>query len=144
MSMNARFLWTVVVSVVLPVAAYAQGFTPYPGATPDQAAADAAMKVAGSGTRVGVYLTGDPFEKVAAFYRALYKETKMPGNPMTLPNGAKVKWAFFILDGAKDLSTSKSWMKVQRPYIGDVVMQGPTPQFKDIRDVTVIETVQKM
>ncbi len=141
--MKARSLWILLLSMALPVAANAQSFTPYPGSRPDQATADAAMKLAGSGTRVGVYLTDDPFEKVAAFYKALYKETKVPGNPLTLPSGEKVKSAYFVLDAAKDLSTSKSWMKVQRPYIGDVVMQGPTPQFKDIRDVTVIETVEK-
>ena len=128
--------------MALPATANAQSFTPYPGSTPDQATADAAMKLAGNGTRVRVYLNDDPFEKVAAFYKVRYKETTC-GNSPTLPNGEKVKWACFVLDGAKDLSTSKSWMKVQRPYIGNVVMQGPTPQFQDIRDVTVIETVEK-
>jgi len=140
--MRARSLGVLLLAMALPAAANAQSFTPYPGSKPDQATADAAMKLAGSGTRVGVYLSDDPFEKVAAFYKARYKETAC-GNRPTLPSGETVKWACFVLDGAKDLSTSKSWMKVQRPYIGNVVMQGLTPQFQDIRDVTVIETVEK-
>ncbi len=140
--MRVILSWILVLAVTLPVAATAQSFTPYPGSKPDQAAADEAMKRAGAGKLVGVYLTNDPFEKVVAFYRTLYKETRGAG-PSRLSNGQKVQWAFFVLDGAKDLSASKSWMKIQRPFIGDVVMQGITPQYRDVRDVTVIETVEE-
>jgi len=141
--MKAVLFVVPVLCLALVSAATAQGFKPYPGSAPDEAAAKAAMQAAGSGTRVAVYITGDPFEKVAAFYKTLYKEYQMPRKAGTLPNGQQIKWAFFILDGAPDLSTSKSWMKVQWPYVGEITMQGSTPQFKDIRDVTVIEAVEK-
>jgi len=39
---------------------------------------------------------------------------------------------FFIFDGAEDLTSSKLWVKVQRPYIGE-----------DVRDVTAIVVTEK-
>ena len=92
--------------------------------------------------RVGVYTTGDPFERVVAFYKPRYKETDC-GKAPTLPNGQNVQWACFVLDGAEHLWTSKSWMKIQRPYIGELTVQGGPAQLKDVRDKTVIETVEQ-
>ncbi len=40
--------------------------------------------------------------------------------------------AYFIFDGAKDLMSSKLWVKVQRPYIGE-----------EVRDVTAIIVSEK-
>jgi len=40
--------------------------------------------------------------------------------------------AFFIFDDAKDLASSKLWVKVQRPYIEN-----------DVRDITVILVTEK-
>ncbi len=133
---------TVISALALPPAAAAQAFTPYPGSTFDQAASDAAAKAGGGSMRVGVYVTPDPFDKVVAFYKARYKEIAC-GNPPALPNGQRVRWACFALDGAANLWTSKSWMKVQRPYVGQVSFQGGPAQFNDVRDATVIETVVK-
>ena len=39
------------------------------------------------------------------------------------------------VDGGKDLKESKFWMKVQHPFVGGA-------DSKDIRDVTLIQTVQ--
>jgi hypothetical protein len=52
-----------------------------------------------------------------------------------LPSGQQIQWAFFIIDAEKDLKSSKYWMKIQRPYVGGA-------DGKDIRDVTVIQTVR--
>jgi hypothetical protein len=46
--------------------------------------------------------------------------------------GYDLKEVCCIFDSAKDLSTSKLWIKVQRPYIGE-----------DIRDVTAIVVSEK-
>lgn len=129
-------------------AAWAADFKPYPGARVDEAATrDARQAAAQSPLQIQtlvptIYLTGDPFEKVAAFYRGQAREYRMPGRqgraPQKLPGGQEIKEAYFIFDGAKDLVTSRRWAKVQRPYIGGMKMVGRTPQFQDIRDVTVI------
>ena len=133
---------TLVAALALPAAVGAQSFTLYPGSTFDRAASDAAMKASGGAMRVGIYVTGDPFEKVVAFYKPRYKETAC-GNAPALANGQRIQWACFVLDGADHLWTSKSWMKVQRPYVGEARLQGGPAQFKDVRDATVIETVEK-
>jgi hypothetical protein len=123
-------------------------FKAYPGARVDEAATRAASQDAAQSPLqaremvITIYLTNAPFEKVAAFYRARAREYKMPGRqgagPEKLPGGQELKAAYFIFDGARDLVTSRCWAKVQRPYIGGVQMQGRTPQYQDIRQVTVI------
>jgi hypothetical protein len=66
----------------------------------------------------------------------------MPGMPKgrKLQNGQELKQAYFIFDGAKDLSTSKNWAQVQRPLIGSI---DENLQPRDIRDVTVINVSQR-
>lgn len=128
-------------------AALAADFKPYPGARMDEAITQAARQAAAQSPLQPqdlvptIYLTNDPFEKVTAFYRGLAREYRMPGPQdvvQKLPGGQEIKEAYFIFDGAKDLVTSRRWAKVQRPYIGGVKMEGPTPQYQDIREVTVI------
>jgi hypothetical protein len=126
----------------------AADFKPYPGATVDEAATRAARQDAAQSPLqlkemvITIYLTNTPFEKVAAFYRGLAREYKMPGSqdrgPQKLPSGQELKAAYFIFDGSPDLVTSRRWAKVQRPYIGDMKMVGRTPQYQDVREVTVI------
>jgi hypothetical protein len=112
----------------------AQDFKPYPGSKLDQKGTRDASAAA-PGKQSDVYTTDDAFDKVYAFYKGLYKEyTMMRGTPR-LPSGQQLKWAFFILDGAQDFSKSKYWMKIQRPYVGGA-------DSKDIRDLTVIQTVR--
>jgi hypothetical protein len=138
----------VVLTCALAAAALAADFKPYPGARLDEATTREARQSAAQspfqpqGMVPTIYLSTAAFEKVAAFYRGLAREYKMPGkqgrSPQKLPGGQELKEAYFIFDGAKDLMTSRRWAKVQRPYVGGMKMVGRTPQFQDIRDVTVI------
>jgi len=112
----------------------AQDFEAYAGSKLDEKASREASAAA-PGKQSEVYTTGDAFDKTYAFYKGLYKEYAMPGSGPKLPSGQQIKWAFFIIDGGKDLSGSKYWMKVQRPYVGGA-------DGKDIRDITVIQTVR--
>jgi hypothetical protein len=126
-----------------------QGFKTYPGATkftpPVTEETKKALNELPPGTQSSYYLTDDSFEKVTEFYKGFAKEYTMPLGRRggKLPNGQEMKAAFFIFDGAKDLATSKSWAKVQRPYIGSVEMKGLVPEYHDIRDVTAITVVEK-
>jgi hypothetical protein len=117
----------------------AQDFKPYPGSRFDDKASQQVSAVE-SGMEVQVYTTGDDFEKVRAFYGSLYREVAAPFPKPTLPHYKEVKWAFFVLDGAKDLMHSNYWMKVQRPYIGTVDDEA---DFQDVRDMSVIQTVRR-
>jgi hypothetical protein len=112
----------------------AQDFKVYPGSKPDEKASrEASATVPGKQSQV--FTTDDPFEKVYSFYKSLYKEFTMSHSSPKLPSGQPIQWAFFILDGAKDLANSKYWMKIQRPYVGGADGQ-------EIREVTVIQTVR--
>jgi hypothetical protein len=129
-------LFLVVVGMLLAtvnVPCLAQDFKPYTGSKLDEKASREATAAA-PGKRSEVYTTGDAFDKVYAFYKGLYKEYPMRGSPR-LPSGQQIKWAFFIIDGGKDLVSSKHWMKIQRPYVGG-------DKGQDIRDITVIQTVR--
>jgi hypothetical protein len=112
----------------------AQDFKPYAGSKLDEKATREASATA-PGKVSEVYTTSDSFDKVYAFYKALYKEFAMPRQPPKQPSGQQIKWAFFILDGGTNLSNSKYWMKIQRPYIGGV-------DGSDTRDITVIQTIR--
>jgi hypothetical protein len=84
-----------------------------------------------------VYTSSDSFQKVALFYKGIAKEYMMPRASGTSGKPKKYEnydlWeAYFIFDGAKDLSSSKLWAKVQRPYIGE-----------NVRDVTAIVVTEK-
>lgn len=113
----------------------AQDFKPYPGAQLDEKLSREASAAA-TDRESKVYTTSDSFDKVYAFYKGLYKQdTGMPPGPK-LPSGQQVQWAFFLIDGGKDLSTSKHWMKVQYPMLAG-------PDGKDVRNVTHIHVVRK-
>jgi hypothetical protein len=112
----------------------AQDFKPYTGSKLDEKASREASAAA-PGKQSEVYTTDDAFDKVYAFYHGLYKEYTMRSSGPKLPSGQQIRWAFFIIDGGKDLSSSKLWMKIQRPYVGGT-------DGKDIRDISVIQTVR--
>jgi hypothetical protein len=112
----------------------AQDFKPYTGAKlDDKASREASAAVPGKESQV--YTTGDALDKVYAFYKGTYKEFSMRSTGPTLPSGEQVKWYFFILDGGTTLANSKLWMKIQHPYVGGA-------DGKDIRDLTIIQTVR--
>jgi hypothetical protein len=143
-----KFSVLVGLTFLVAAGALAADFKPYPGARVDEATTKEARQAAAQSPLQSIemvptiYLTSDPFEKVAAFYRGPAREYKMPGSqdrgPQKLPGGSELKEAYFIFDGAKDLVTSRRWAKVQRPYIGGMKMVGRTPHYQDVREVTVI------
>ncbi len=116
----------------------AQDFKQYPGSHLDENASHQASETSRS-LQCEVYTTTDNYDKIYAFYKGLYKEFPTPFPAQKLPNGQEIKWAFFILDGGKDLAHSQYWLKIQRPYIGTIGDGGL--DFKDIRDLSVIQTV---
>lgn len=138
--------------LLMAVVALGQTTKIYPGAkkyTPDtdetKEAAKQAEKATPPGMQQAIYMSDDPYEKVAAFYRGAGKEYILPGmrGDAKLPSGQPMLQSFFLLDGASDLQSSRNWVKVQRPFIGSVSMKDGVPEFKDIRDVTAIIVVEK-
>jgi hypothetical protein len=112
----------------------------YPGAKIDQAGTEEAKVAAGAQPEleVTVYTTPDPFDKVVAFYSKNGREFKPIGSrTRKLPNGQEMKDAFFLLDEGESLATSKRWVKLQRPYLGQYGLARNGAQ-SDIRDVTAI------
>ncbi len=122
-----------------------QAFKLYPGATKLAKESEEATKKMPDSGEATVYVTNDPFEKVVAFYKGFAKEYAFAGmNKLsTLPSGQSIASTFFLFDGGTNLRNSKTWVKVQRPYIGSVKMNGATPEYSDIRDVTTILLTQK-
>ena len=136
----------IVVSLLFALnSGFAQAFKPYPGATKLAKESEEGTKLLAGSGESSIYTTNDSYDKVVAFYRGFAKEYTVPGMPKTtkLPSGQEMVSTFFIFDGATKLGTSKSWAKVQRPYIGSVKMNGATPEYGDIRDVTAIVSSQK-
>lgn len=117
---------------------------PYPGAKTDEKATKEARQE--TGMAATIYTTSDSFDKVYAFNKNIAKEYKMPPSegPFNLRSGGVLKEAYFIFDGAGDIMSSKSWIKIQRPYMGRMKANfPPNPKYvediyEDIRDVTVI------
>ena len=147
---KAKFLGMALLILAVATDVSGQGFRVYPAATrftpPDTERTREAMKALPPDTEASYYLTNDAFEKVVAFYKDIGKEYTMPypKKGAKLPNGQELKEAYFIFDGAKDIVSSKSWAKVQRPYIGWVEFKpGSVPQYQDVRDVTAIVASQK-
>jgi len=117
-------------------AGIAQELKLFPGSHLDEAASSEASKTV-PGKESKVYTTSESFEKVLAFYKSLYKQdTSMPPAGPKLSSGQQIQWAFFIIDSGTKLSNSNYWMKIQHPLVGGT-------DGKDIRDVTVIQSVRK-
>jgi len=129
----------------LPVLGFSSSFKVYPGAkledvyVPKQSETEAKFSKA---PKVIIFTTNDLFENVVAFYRGIGREYRMPGmggKPMILSSGQELKEAYFIFDNATDLSTSKHWIKVQRPYLNrTLTREGFQGKYEKIRDVTAI------
>lgn len=130
------FSWTAVI--------FAGGFKVYRGANLDDIY-EAGQSEAGSkmskATKIMVFTTSDFFENVVAFYRSISREYRIPGGgkPMKLSSGQELREAYFILDDAGDIMTSKHWIKIQRPY---VVMgqtgKGFRGKYGAVREITAI------
>lgn len=129
------------VVLVLSPFVFASEFKVYPGAKIDEKttkeANEAAQGAKMSNVKSTIYTTTDSFPKVTSFYKGMSKEYIMPRASGTSGKPKKYEKydlyeAFFIFDDAKDLASSKLWVKIQRPYIGN-----------DVRDITVILVTEK-
>jgi len=133
-----RAVLSVLGILAIVILAQAGDFNAYPGATLDERATSDAndlSRKSGMSSKVTVYTTSDPFERVAAFYKGIGKEYVMPGMSKKGP-----RLSFFLFDTGKDLATSKLWAKVQRPAMG--LYQQDVKENKT-RDLTVIMLVDK-
>ncbi len=112
-----------VMFLLLLAPGFSASFKVYPGAKledvyePKQSEAGTKMSTS---PKVIIFTTNDLFENVVAFYRGIAREYRVPGmgrNPVKLSSGQELKEAYFILDGATDLSVSQHWIKIQHPYL---------------------------
>lgn len=136
MRLSRTALVAVVIVFISCMTVCASDFKVYPGAKIDEKLTKeandlGAKSVTGSKMTVPkatIYTTGEAYEKVYSFYKGVGKEYQMPnvsGTKNKLPSGKELKSSFFIFDGAKDLMTSKLFAKIQRPYIGMDMKEGP-------------------
>jgi hypothetical protein len=92
--------------------------------------------------KVIIFTTKDFFENVVAFYQGIAREYRMPGSggkPMKLSSGQEFREAYFILDDAGDIMTSKHWIKIQRPYLSrERTKEGFKGKYGTAREVTAI------
>ena len=147
-------IWILALAVLFALSApgFSTPFKVYPGARLEgvyetkQPEAPGKMAAAVKVKRI-TFTTYDPFETVVAFYRTLAKEYRTPGgggNPVRLPSGQELKEAYFILDGARDLSTSEHWIKIQRPYIDRDQTGGASyGKYEQAKEVTAIIEEEK-
>jgi hypothetical protein len=134
----------ILVVLGLSLLVQAQESKRYRGARLDAAATEEARRAAGAAGvwEVSVYTTSDSFDKVYTYYKSVAYEYQVLGKrTRKLPNGQELRDAFFLLDDAKELASSKLWVKIQRPYIGAGLARGSGAA--DIRDVTAIVQSQR-
>ncbi len=147
-----RFMTLVAALLTCTAIAATVALKPYPGAKVDEKASQTAttmLKALGekkaSMLKATVYMTGDAYEKVTAYYLAKGKETHPPSTEpddlKTLPSGEKIEEIYIIFDGTKDIIASNAWAHIQRPFVGTMAMVGGKVKMDDIRDVTVITVV---
>ncbi len=128
------------VAIMFSIVVFGQEFKVYPNAKLDEELtkeANEAAKEVKMNIETLIYTTNDSFQDVCDFYIKIGVEYTMPKASGTKGKPKKYEdydlyEAFFILDGAKDLSSSKLWIKVQRPYIGE-----------EIKDITTILVSKK-
>ncbi|WP_319405415.1 hypothetical protein [uncultured Desulfosarcina sp.] len=104
-----RVLYGILTVLALFVAisiTYTEGFELYPGAKLDKQLTKESARQAAQAkldTKPSIYVTGDSFDKVFAFYRGGGKEYKMPyagpGKAQRLPSGKELKIAFLSSTG---------------------------------------------
>ena len=142
---TGAFILTFLIFFTFSTAVFAASFRVYPGAKLEdvyetkQPEAGAKMSKA---PKVIIFTTNDFFENVVAFYRGTGREYRIPGSsgkPTKLSSGQELKEAYFILDGAADIMTSKHWIKIQRPYLSrGRTREGSQGKYEAVREVTAI------
>ncbi len=139
--MKKNVLVTLLMTMAFCAISVAGEFKLYPGAKFDEKATKEARDMAAAAkmtnVKASIYTTADSFAKVTSFYQSIAKEYTMPRASGSTGKPKKYEkydlWeAYFIFDGAKDLASSKLWIKIQRPYIGE-----------EVRDVTAILVSEK-
>jgi hypothetical protein len=151
--MTRRILPTSFLLLGIIASVLAGGSKPYPGAKVDDKATKTAttmigyMAPEGVPMKATVYMTTDSYEKVLQFYKALGKQLTMQGGEKMpvrkLPSGQVIKEAYVIFDGAADITSSTSWVKIQRPYVGAIGEVDGKQVVDDVRDVTAITVAEK-
>lgn len=133
--------------LLVGAAAGAAEVKPYPGATVDAKAterAQAAYTTHNPNGKATVLTSRDSYEKVAAYYKKLGHEYRLPGaagsEERQLPDGTKVRQVFVILDNGKDIVSSKRYVSVSRPMVLEVDKEG---RATGVQDVTAIVMVEK-
>lgn len=141
-----RAIYILALGVLLPALGFsASMFKAYPGCKledvyePKQTEMEARIAKA---AKVMVFTTSAPFETVVAFYSGMAREYKIPGSsghPTKLPTGEELKEAYFIFDNAPDITSSKHWIEIQRPYLSRAqTNQGLQGKYQGVREVTAI------
>jgi hypothetical protein len=153
-----QFLWAAIITAGLSAtAAAAADPGPYPGSRVDPDIARQALEAAPLGRGpAAVLVTSDSFDQVLAFYKAAGTEVRLPTRPGQPDTGherelpadikggkplgppLKIKQATVLLDGTKELTDSKNWVTIIRPFIFNVTLVGERFVYDDIRDITVI------
>lgn len=145
------------VFVVLPGTSFAGEFRVYPGA---QLRNDLGGTASGplerslveefreENLKTLVYVTSDPFEKVVDFYAETGNRYRVGAlerrrGKKLYSEGKRLEEAFFILDGAPDLWTSRLWVKVQNPLIEKVKGEALDREYQNIRNLTAIVLVDR-
>lgn len=138
---RTKSILAILACLILGVGIKAAEFTLYQGAKIDENATQEAMEAAKAANmtyiKSAIYTTQDSFQKVTSFYKAIAREYMMPRASGT--SGSPKKYgtydlyeAYFIFDNAQNLASSRLWIKVQRPYIGE-----------NVRDITAIVVTEK-
>ncbi len=139
------WVYRLITLFVLSILAHGQDWKRYRGARHDAAATEEARRSgsAAGGVEISVYTTSDSFEKVYTYYKGVAQEYRVLGQRVRkLPNGQELHDAFFILDGAKDLASSKMWVKIQRPFLGAGLAR--RSDGSEARDVTgIVQSLKK-
>ena len=144
--MKKGIIWILAFGMLfaLPAPGFSASFKVYPGAQLD-AVYEAKQPEPGSkilkASKEIVFTTSDPFESVIAFYSGIAREYKIPGRTgrvVKLISGQELKEAYFIFDNAADITTSKHWIKIQRPYMGKDQGKEAFGKYSTVREVTAI------
>ena len=105
--MKTRLLFELLLGLLIPAIASAQALQIYPDAKLDPGLSSGASR---AGVHVDVYTTTASFDKVAAFYKTIYKENKAAEGPRQMQGSRN---AVFILDAAPDVLSSKHYLTVK-------------------------------
>ncbi len=145
-----RYAFAFVVGLTLiSITIAQQGFKLYPGAKLDEALTKVERTVLAEavkegaplpkGQQVTLYSTPDDFDKVCNFYRGIVKEYEKGRFSSKLSKDQKFRSLIFIFDGAADTQKSKSWIRVQRPYVPEDEVGEDNPTVYDITVITHYE-----